>query len=351
MSLKTATDEVFISFNHTNNYCCFGTSIGFYIYQINPFQKVLSRKIDGGVSMIKMLHESNIILFVGKTDRGLYPNNKLIIWDDHKKNVLGEISYNNKIISIDLTKNNIIVLCEHKIYIYEFESLTLVKSIDTVGSSNMMSIGSEETDFLIYPGNEKGTINITKLNSDYFQKIQAHTTDIKTLYLNSSGSHFVTASETGTLVRIFNTESGEKIKELRRGCDQTDIIDIKMSDDNSLLLVSSNKGTIHIYNTGINPVCENKNTLWENYGSSYIKAVLPVPEYFNSEWSFCKIYLTGLEVYSIIKPDEKIIYSFGNDGQFYKINFTDIDNPIIEKTIKYISDENDPFSERSTTIK
>ena len=100
MSLRTATDEVYISFNHTNNYCCFGTSIGFYIYQINPFQKVLSRKIDGGVSMIKMLHESNIILFVGKTDRGLYPNNKLIIWDDHKKNVLGEISYNNKIINI-----------------------------------------------------------------------------------------------------------------------------------------------------------------------------------------------------------------------------------------------------------
>ena len=351
MSLKTATDEVYISFNHTNNYCCFGTSIGFYIYQINPFQKVLSRKIDGGVSMIKMLHESNIILFVGKTDRGLYPNNKLIIWDDHKKNVLGEISYNNKIINIDLTKNNIIVLCEHKIYIYEFESLTLVKSIDIVGSGNMMSIGSEETDYLIYPGNEIGTVNITKLNSDYFQKIQAHTSSIKTLYLNSTGSHFVTASETGTLVRIFNTETGEKVKELRRGCDQTEIKDVRMSVDNSLLLVSSNKGTIHIYNTGINPDCENKNALWENYGSSYIKAVIPVPEYFNSEWSFSKIYLSGIETFSIIKSDEKTIYSFGNDGQFYKINFSDADKPIIEKTIKYISDESDPFSERSTTIK
>ena len=78
-----------------------------------------------------------------------------------------------------------------------------------------------------------------------------------------------------------------------------------MSEDNSLLLVSSCKGTIHIYNTGINPECESQNSLWENYGSSYIKAIIPVPEYFNSEWSFCKIYLTGIESYSIIKSSEK----------------------------------------------
>ena len=32
-----------------------------------------------------MLNESNIILFVGRTDRGMYPNNKLIIWDDQKE--------------------------------------------------------------------------------------------------------------------------------------------------------------------------------------------------------------------------------------------------------------------------
>ena len=118
----------------------------------------------------------------------------MIIWDDHKKNVLGEISYNNKIINIDLTKKNIIVLCEHKIYIYEFESLTLVKSIDIVQNTSMISIGSEETDFLIYPGTEQGTVSITKLNSDYYPKVQAHQSNIKTLYLNNC-SHFVTASE------------------------------------------------------------------------------------------------------------------------------------------------------------
>ena len=47
-------DDIYISFNHNYSHCCFGTSVGFYIYQISPFNKVLSRKIDGGVSLIKM---------------------------------------------------------------------------------------------------------------------------------------------------------------------------------------------------------------------------------------------------------------------------------------------------------
>ena len=48
---------------------------------------------------------------------------------------------------------------------------------------------------------------------------------------------------------------------------------------------------------------------------------------------------------------KKNIFVFGNNGQFYLINYEDTLNPIIEKTIKYISDESDPFSERSTTIR
>ena len=91
-------------------------SIGFYIYSINPFKKILSRKIDQGISLVKMLYESNIVLFVGWTEIGLYPNNKLIIWDDSKKAVLGEIAYNNKINNICVTKDHIVVLLEKKIY-------------------------------------------------------------------------------------------------------------------------------------------------------------------------------------------------------------------------------------------
>jgi len=79
MILNTPNGQIYISFNQLKNYCCFGTDIGFYVYQLAPFKKMVSRKIDGGVSMVKMLHESNIFIFVGKSKTNLYPRNKLIM--------------------------------------------------------------------------------------------------------------------------------------------------------------------------------------------------------------------------------------------------------------------------------
>ena len=40
MSLKTENSEIFINFNQSKAYCCFGTPIGFYIYSLNPLRKI-----------------------------------------------------------------------------------------------------------------------------------------------------------------------------------------------------------------------------------------------------------------------------------------------------------------------
>lgn len=344
------SDDIYISFNQTEKYACFGTSIGFYIYSLNPFKKILSRKIDLGISIVKMLYESNIIVFVGRSDSGLYPNNKLIIWDDSKKAVLGEISYSSRINNVNLTKDYIVVLLEKKIYIYKFESLELIKDIEiTHHNNNIISMGLENSELLIYPGEKTGSINITKLNEDYLQTIDAHNSKIENIYLSNDGQYVVTASSTGTLIRIFSTETLSKIIEFRRGADATQIKDLRLNHDNSILLVSSIKGTVHLYNTGVNPELEVENPSYDNYGISYVKWALP--QYFSDKWSFTKFYLPDISTCSTFDRTTHKIYTFGNDGQFYELDYEDINNPTVEKTIKYISDENDPFSERSSTIK
>ena len=349
MLFKTLNGDIFMSVNQDKNFCCFGTDIGFYIYQIAPFKKILSRKIDGGVSIVKMLHESNIILFTGKNINGTYSNNKVIIWDDQEKKILNELSFNDRVVNIELTKNYIFVLCNEQIYIYKFSDLSFIKSVNVSPEHKLICIGREDSKYLAYPGIEKGHIHITKYEEEYNKTFKAHDNSIEQLYLSNDSNYIVTSSERGTIIRIFDLETRVLVNELRRGYDTTKIVNLSLTHDNSILLVSSIKGTIHLYNTGINSDFSINNKTWNKYGMKYVKSVLP--EYFNSEWSFCQIYLKGITTYSIIDNTKTKIYTFGNNGQYYVLNYEDIDNPIIEETIKFLSDESDPFSENSTTIK
>ena len=57
-----------------------------------------------------------------------------------------------------------------------------------------------------------------------------------------------TASDKGTLIRIFSTEDGLPLQEVRRGTDKAEIYSIAFDRQNKQIACSSDKGTIHIFN-------------------------------------------------------------------------------------------------------
>ena len=65
--------------------------------------------------------------------------------------------------------------------------------------------------------------------------------------MNKNGNLLASASEKGTLIRIFNSENGDLIREFRRGQEYVEIFNIVFSDNNQFFALSSNKGTIHIF--------------------------------------------------------------------------------------------------------
>ena len=78
--------------------------------------------------------------------------------------------------------------------------------------------------------------------------ISAHQTAISSLALNRDGSLLASTSEQGTLIRLFNTDTGEKMHELRRGSESAVIKHISFEWDTSAhLTCCSDKQTIHIF--------------------------------------------------------------------------------------------------------
>src|SRR5690349_16101011 len=86
--------------------------------------------------------------------------------------------------------------------------------------------------------------------------------------LNIDGTRLATASDRGTLFRVFETVSGKKLKEFRRGSSQNielfnilalitneyylgaaqaDIQSIAFNKEGTALAVSSNHGTVHVF--------------------------------------------------------------------------------------------------------
>lgn len=67
---KVVTDEeiTHISFNSDTDAFAVGTTNGFWIFTIEPFQMKIRRIVEGGVRSIQMVGKSNLILLIPTGD-------------------------------------------------------------------------------------------------------------------------------------------------------------------------------------------------------------------------------------------------------------------------------------------
>ncbi|SCV04947.1 LANO_0G14950g1_1 [Lachancea nothofagi CBS 11611] len=80
--------------------------------------------------------------------------------------------------------------------------------------------------------------------------IEAHKGEIAALVLSRDGTLLATASEKGTILRVFSVETGSKVYQFRRGTYPTKIYSMCFSDDNQFLAASSSSKTVHIFKLG-----------------------------------------------------------------------------------------------------
>ena len=179
------------------------------------------------------------------------------------------------------------VVLEQKIYVYNFQHLDLAESFVTIKNPlGLVSLSvAENSCVLACPDEKVGHVKIVKFEdgaSSKLQPIKCHDSNLAALKLSQDGNFLVTASDKGTLLRVFNTQTGDKLNEVRRGADQAVITDLTIDPNNKFISCSSDKGTIHIFFIDQAGETEEKNK------KSALSALSGAVGYFGSNWSYAQ---------------------------------------------------------------
>ncbi|XP_052622095.1 autophagy-related protein 18a [Lactuca sativa] len=309
-----------VSFNQDNGCFACGINQGFRIYNCDPFREIFRRDFEngGGIGIVEMLFRCNILALVGGGSQPQYPLNKVMIWDDHQGRCIGELSFRSEVRGVRLRRDRIIVILEQKIFVYNFTDLKLLQQIETFANpKGLCDVSQASGNFvLVCLGLRKGQVRVEHYASKRTKFILAHDSRIACFALSQNGNMLATASNKGTLVRIFNTHDGSLLHEVRRGADRAEIHSLAFSPTAEWLAVSSDKGTIHVFSiTSVdNP------DLITSSSRALIKGV--IPKYFSSVWSLAQFRLVEGSQYIVAFGHQKnTVVILGLDGSFYRCQF------------------------------
>ncbi|KAJ6260687.1 hypothetical protein Dda_4914 [Drechslerella dactyloides] len=265
---------------------------------------------NGGIGIASMLGRANFLALVGGGRDPKYPPNRVIIWDDAKQKVVISLEFKSDVLAVRLSRSKIIVVSRNHLFVYSFSTPPERRhTFETVNNDfGLACLGSKHVAF---PGRTIGQVNLFDLQTGNNTIVPAHTSSIMALALSPNGELLATASENGTLIRIFSTASSAIVTELRRGIDKALIYSMAFSPSSNRLAVTSDKGTLHIFDVlppSAAPASDTQQrpssmgsgssepaaTHTESNKRFSLLGKLPLlPKYFSSEWSFAQAKVEG----------------------------------------------------------
>ena len=208
-----------------------------------------------------------------------------MIWDDQRKQCIAQVDCAKKVRAVRLHKNLVIVVLEDQIIVYDYNLKEIFRR-ETASNPKGIYAVCPDTDNIVlaFPAVQTGMVRVEHISIDKSKFVKAHKSGISQIALNRDGTRLATASETGTLIRIFDTETGDQLREVRRGTSSADIFSIAFSNDSKYLCACSDHGTVHLFFVGSKEDAEvqNRTSSW-----SFVTYVVDV-RLISSEWSFAE---------------------------------------------------------------
>ncbi|GJE99595.1 WD40 repeat domain-containing protein [Phanerochaete sordida] len=273
MAERNSNSMLFANFNQDFTCISVGTRKGYSITNCDPFGRVYTMN-DGARGIVEMLFCTSLIALVGAADQPHSSPRKLQIVNTKRQSMICELLFPSSILAVKLNRKTLVVVLEVEIYIYDISNMRLLHVIET--SPNPEAIvalsPSSENSYLAYSSPVPSPTSLTQANSGQpstaaatqtgdvllfstrslttANVIQAHKSPISFLSINQSGTMLATASDKGTVIRVWSIPGAEKLYQFRRGTREAKIYSINFNLVSTLLAVSSAHDTVHIFKLG-----------------------------------------------------------------------------------------------------
>jgi autophagy-related protein 18 len=201
------------------------------------------------------------------------------------------MTFRTAILAMRLNRKRLVVVLESELYIYDISNMQMLKTEKTSPNPNgrldniqekltltytaiCALSASSENNYLVYPLPTKAAPNTFQPPSHAPPKsdhvaptsgevliydatkmeavnvIEAHNSPLSCIALNNDGTLLATASEKGTIIRVFSVPDAQKLYQFRRGSIPARIYSMSFNSTSTLLSVSSATETVHIFRLG-----------------------------------------------------------------------------------------------------
>ncbi|XP_048870865.1 WD repeat domain phosphoinositide-interacting protein 1 isoform X1 [Brienomyrus brachyistius] len=322
------------SFNQDTTSLAVGTKKGYKLFSVTSIDRLdlIHESADTpDVYIVERLFSSSLVVVVS-----LAVPCRMNVYHFKKGTEICNYSYSNNILAVRLNRQRLIVCLEESIYIHNIKDMKLLKTLLNTPSNpaGLCALSNNHSNsYLVYPGSTTiGEITVYDANNlSTVTTIAAHDSPLAAVTFNASGTKLASASERGTVIRVFGIPDGARLFEFRRGMKRyVSISSLSFSADAQFLCASSNTETVHIFKLEQHsPSREEESPTWSAYvgkmfsaASNYLPA--QVSDMMNQDRAFATVRLNifGLKNVCALATIQKLprLLVASSDGSLYIYN-------------------------------
>ncbi|KAJ8923019.1 hypothetical protein NQ315_001567 [Exocentrus adspersus] len=277
---------------------------GYILYELksvdSPIQ-IYNHAMDD-CSLVERLFSSSLVAVVSLSNP-----RKLKVCHFKKGTEICNYSYSNTILSVRLNRARLVVCLEESLYIHNIRDMKVLHTIrDTPPNPLGLCALSIDKDncLLAYPGSSTiGEVQIfDAVHLHAKTMIHAHDSPLAAVAFSPTGTRIATASEKGTVIRVFSVMDATKLYEFRRGVKRcVAISSLAFSMCSQFLGCSSNTETVHVFRLE-DPKDSPRRSVDESTWMGWMSTYLPtqVTDVFTQGRAFATVHLPFYGVKNVI---------------------------------------------------